>query len=317
MIMKESIILDLLDILKWHSSTTQPLSQKDIMEYLYNEKRISISRTTLSKYLSILRDYDLIEGYRGVYFKSDFSTNEIRVLIDGVLFGHHIPKSDAELLIRKLKKLGGCDMNNKCKHIHYLQGLNHTSNSHLYELLDLIDTAIDYNKKIYIVPCYYDEKGKLSPVPKVLISPYYLVTEKSRYYLICYNHAKQRIENRRLDRIHSVEITDEYIKNIMEIDKAFKLDEYMNQHIYMFSGNSLEIELRIVKKHIGDFIDWFGLNYRIVAFHNEYIDVHICANENAVFYWALQYCEIVEVLKPNSLRNRIKNSLIKTLNKYK
>lgn len=53
-------------------------------------------------------------------------------------------------------------------------------------------------------------------------------------------------------------MTDELIKNIMEIDKNFKLDDYMNQHIYTFSGDSLEIDLRLVKKHIGDFIDWFG-----------------------------------------------------------
>lgn len=315
--MNYSVIFDILDILKWHSSVNKPLSQKDIMKYLYHEKNTIISRPTLSKYLNILRDYNLIEGYRGISFKPDFSTNEIRVLIDGVLFGQHIPKKDAEMLINKLKKLGGYDMYNKCRHIHYLQGLNHTLNVELYKLLDLIDTAIDQNKKVYIVPCYYDESGNLTSVSKVLVSPYYLVTEKSRYYLICYNHDKQRLENRRLDRINKVEMTDELIKNIMEIDKNFKLDDYMNQHIYMFSGDSLEIDLRLVKKHIGDFIDWFGHNYRVVSSTNQYIDVHIYANENAVFYWALQYYEIVEVLKPESLRNRIKESLIMALNKYK
>lgn len=78
----------------------------------------------------------------------------MRVLIDCVLFGQHIPKKDAEMLINKLKKMGSYDMYNKCRHIHCLQGLNHTLNVELYKLLDLIDTAIDQNKKVYIVPCY-------------------------------------------------------------------------------------------------------------------------------------------------------------------
>ena len=59
-------------------------------------------------------------------------------------------KKDAEILINKLKNLGGSDMYHKCRHIHYLQGLNHTHNAALYKLLDLIDTAIDQNKKVAI-----------------------------------------------------------------------------------------------------------------------------------------------------------------------
>lgn len=45
--MNYSVIFDILDILKWHSSVNKPLSQKDIMKYLYHEKNTVISHLTL------------------------------------------------------------------------------------------------------------------------------------------------------------------------------------------------------------------------------------------------------------------------------
>ena len=39
-------------------------------------------------------------------------------------------------------------------------------------------------------------------------------------------------------------------------------------------------------------------------------------NENATYYWALQYGGMVEVLAPLALRNRIKAGLEEILKKY-
>ncbi len=84
----------------------------------------------------------------------------------------------------------------------------------------------------------------------------------------------------------------------------------------MFSGDSLQVFIRIHKPNLGDFIDWFGMDFRVIEENAETITVRIKVNENAVYYWALQYGSVAEVIKPEILRARIKNGLAELLDKY-
>ena len=316
---KGLIDIYILEILKKHSAVNNKLTQKQISYYLDRDYNLEVSRNTLSGYLDELRDDGYIVGQRGVYCVNEFDDHELRLLIDGVLFGKHIPKTAANNLIDKLKKQSAYSMKNRIKHVCYLEGINRTDNEKLYEIIDKVDEAIEHNFKIEITQCFYQADGKLHDGGNVILDPYYLVTEKCRYYLIC-NMGRNDLDIRRIDRISQVKILREKrtpIESIPGYSNGFDLAMFLKEHIYMTYGESIHIRIRILKKRIGEFIDWFGTGYNIADDDGEYLTISVKANANAVYYWVLQYGEIAEVVAPKHFRERVRTGLENMLEKYK
>lgn len=310
----------ILELVKKYASADYKITQEQLQYYLERDYSISITRKTLSGYISELREADYIVGERGIYGRRYFSDSELRLLIDGVLFGQHVPKENAYVLIKKLKDLSSVSMKNRIKHIYYLEGIRHTDNSSLYSILDSIDSAIEKRKQIEITQCSYNIKGELMDRHKSIVSPYYIVASRSMYYLICYAGRFDDVENRRIDRISSVKILSDKAVDLKDIGNykqcPFNLAGYMKEHIYMFSGSSEWITMRVEKNAIGEVIDWYGKEYQVINENEESVTIRMYANCNAAYYWALQYGAKVEVLKPLTLRNRIKDGLMNMIQKY-
>lgn len=95
-----------------------------------------------------------------------------------------------------------------------------------------------------------------------------------------------------------------------------RLSEYLSEHPNLWSGKPIYVTLQCNQNMLNDVIDSFGTNVRIVPLSNDQITVHVRASEQAMFYWAIQFAESVEVVSPESLRLRIKNTLKEALNKY-
>lgn len=316
----ELLPIYILEILHKYASSDRKMTQNRLMELLDLNYNISFNRKTISKYIRKLREENYIAGQRGIYPVHLFTDTELRLLIDGVLFGKHVPEENARQLITKLKGLSNLTLQNRIKHVHYLEGIQHTDNDQLYTILDTLDEAIERGKQVELTKCSYDIHGNLKERGTTVVSPYYIVTSKSMYYLICYDEGRQEIENRRLDRIAKVTILPERAVALQEIASygqcPFQLSQYMREHIYMFSGSCEKITLRVDKQAIGDVIDWFGKEYRIVEETEEFVSIKLEANCNAVYYWALQYGSRVEVLAPLKLRERIRDGLKEMLEKY-
>ena len=86
----------------------------------------------------------------------------------------------------------------------------------------------------------------------------------------------------------------------------------------MFSGAVDHITLKVKKGGIKEVIDWHGDDYRVLEGNDEsdYSIIRIKNNLNAVKYWAIQYADYVEVLKPLSLRQEVINFFREKLAMY-
>ena len=125
------------------------------------------------------------------------------------------------------------------------------------------------------------------------------------------------ISHYRVDRISDIEILDEPVKKQSELSECINLPKHMAEHIYMFYGASERVTMKVEKALVNDVIDWFGKD---VSFYDETEDsvmVSVVANLHAMRYWAMQYANHVEVLKPLKLREQIKEDLAKAVEKYK
>ncbi|MCR5024701.1 MAG: WYL domain-containing protein [Lachnospiraceae bacterium] len=326
---KKKTLIDIyiLKILEKYACKEKPMTQAEVQEKLEDYPyEIDVSRNTLASYIRDLRDAGLIKGKRGIYKPGLFDDHELRLLIDGVLFGQHIPKEVAEELIGKLKGMSEQGLKNRIRHVYYLPGINKTENKNLYEMIDKIDEAINTQRQIKVVRCKYYEMKKLMPLEdEYILDPYYLVTEKSRYYLICRmtknGKSGNKLINLRVDRFMKVDILSN--KKALDIRKipeykngTFQLDEYMRQHMYMVSGNTVNVTMKIRKDRIEDFIDWYGKVYRIIQNDPDEITIRFSANDNAVRFWALQYGQFVTVLEPASLVGMLREDTERLMAKY-
>lgn len=117
--------------------------------------------------------------------------------------------------------------------------------------------------------------------------------KEGKYYLICNYNKYDDISNYRLDRIRELKILDKPAKPFETLRGAkrqrLNLTEYMKEHIYMFSSETVRVKFCITKPMIRDVIETFGKD---IIFSNENIhNVTVTAhtNEMAMEHFAKVY----------------------------
>lgn len=316
---KDLLDINIMEILSRCSSKENKILQKEIMQHLWEDYGIEVSRNTLSQRISELRLCGYIEGKRGVTVRRIFTDSEIDILVNCIMSIKAISEKQTQVMIEKIKDLAEPEKRRQISQSYFWGGGHRTDNEKVGNVMSLISQAIAERKKIKIVYCCYNEKGELNSGKTYIVNPYYIVSEKARLYLLCYAGRKE-IEARRIDRIQQVTILKDKRTEIHEIEKYrnhnFSLEDYMQEHIYMYSGESDRIKLKLKKEKIGEFIDWYGKNYRVLEETEDDLIVQVKANVEAVYFWSLQYNDIVEVLAPDSLRKKLYEGAVKMMNKY-
>lgn len=154
-----------------------------------------------------------------------------------------------------------------------------------------------------------------------IVSPYYLINNFGRYYLLCnYKEKYRALQTFRLDYMVNIEIKNDWdIKKIDELKEApknFTISKYINDHVYLLNGETIEAELELDEVWCIQYIkDWFGDNSKLKEKDGK-IHAFIKCNENALFYWVMQYSDCVKVISPNSFVDKVKNGLKRALRKY-
>lgn len=134
-----------------------------------------------------------------------------------------------------------------------------------------------------------------------VVNPYQLVAANGRYYLIANTEPHFNVSHYRVDRISDICLLETPVKDprqVQGLEQGLDLSQHMAEHPYLFAGESVRATFRAKKHLLNDLEDWFGpaANY----FHEteSALDVTVKVNQEAMFYWALQYAPFVEVLEP-------------------
>ena len=189
--------------------------------------------------------------------------------------------------------------------------------------MDLIEEAKRRGKRISFQYLTFDENGK--PYPRkdgyrYIVSHYYSVNNNGRYFLICNYREKYRpVQLFRIDYIINVKIEEEWpIKPIESLEglKDFDITKYLNDNIYLLDGNVITASVKIEDDNsIQYVVDWFGNNAWIHKRNgNQYAT--ITCNENALFYWYMQYSESITIISPQFLIERVKAEAERILKKH-
>ena len=337
--------LYILQILRKHTDFDHRLTQQQIAEKLMEEYGVPISRATVKRTLTELIDEGYNIDYNTVsrsytsdtgdkedseiltdfYYIHDFTESELRMLIDGLLFSRSVPYDARKELIEKL-----CDLNSS----HFSLRMRHVSspspdlpeNRDLFVNIDKLDQAISEGKQVEVTYGYYGTDMKLHPrlnedgtVKKQLLNPYQLVASEGRYYLICNKDNYEDAANYRVDRIIDIRILETPRKpgsQVRGLENGLKLAKFLFQHVNMFSGKPEKVEFIIPKGFVSVVIDFFGSYVSFFDKGDGTVSCHVEASLEAMRHWVGQFADVVKVVSPPELVEKIREDVRRAAENY-
>lgn len=320
---KKMLNMLILQILREYTDENHSLTQQEIIKLLKQNYGMECDRRSVKSNIESLKElgYDISTEHGNRLLSREFDDAELRILIDSVLFSKSISTKQAKGLIDKIRGISSRYFNAKVSHVSNLPELHRTLNKQAMYSLDTINDAISEKKKISFI---YNDVGtdfKLHPRRdrEYIVNPYQIVANNGRFYLVCNTDKHDNISHYRIDRMTDVRMLPDKIKpmkQVPEVAHGLNLPKHMAEHIYMFSGESVDVVMLAEKHLISQLVDWFGTDFRIMEDKNDMLKIRVKVNPEAMKYWALQYGPYVEVLQPSKLRKEIMDCIDKMHNKY-
>ena len=317
---KKLALLRILQILERHSDSEHPLKQEDIARLLLNDYGIEIERKAIGRNISLLKEAgaDIESLKQGSYLVRDFDDSELRLLIDGVLASTHINAKHSKELIEKLCRLSNKYFSSHVKNIHTVGQWNKTDNNTLFYSISVVDEAIEKKKQVIFYYNKYGTDRKLHHTSKPHVSPYQLLLHNQHYYLMAFNEKWKTVNFYRLDRVTDISLSEDAATPMSEVEglkNGINYREIATSLPYMFTDKIENVEFYADEKIVDQVVDWFGDNARFETVDGR-LKVTVYASPKAMEYWAMQYLNHVEIIRPADLREQIKENLKLAIVKY-
>lgn len=310
-------ILYVMDYLQKNSTESNPIATSELIEML-REKGIEAERKTIYDDIYSLNEFgfDIIKTAapkRGWFLASrEFEDAEIYLLADAVGNADFITPKKTRQLTEKLYSMIGASKDSDVRKPG-IMSLRKCDNESIYYHIDCLETAIAAKKQVEI--CYshrvLNDRKILTQNKKFTLSPYAMIWKDDHYYLIANNSKYDNFMHLRIDKISSVKITEIPVRDfheIMDLGDHFDLAKYSQSAFNMFSGEHAKIELKCRTELLDTIIDRFTDKIYIRDSSNGWFAFSCDAFiSEGLIAWILQFRDSVEILKPDSLREKINN----------
>ncbi|MDO4489284.1 MAG: WYL domain-containing protein [Eubacteriales bacterium] len=327
---RQMLDLMILEILREYSDENHRLTQQQIIRYLKANYDVECDRRTVKSYVEKLQNMEtdlgikvhIDDGRRGYYIDSFFNDAELRMLIDSVLCSKNLTAEQSGKIIAKLKNLGNKYFSPMVSHVHNLSRMHKGKSSELIEVVSCLNDAISRGRKVSFNYNSYDVGFELKPRrrEKYIVNPYQMAVANGFYYLIGNLDKYDDISHYRIDKITNIRVLeDEPVKpmNLVKgLEHGLNLPKHMAEHIYMYSGGTVNAQIDVPLDMMNELVDWFGTDFQIMSKKKERMVIRVTCNRQALIYWSLQYGPFAEVLSPDSLRDEIKAEIEKMHEKY-
>ena len=230
----------------------------------------------------------------------DFELPELKLLVDSVQASKFITRKKSMELISKIEKLTSHENAKKLQRQVFITNRVKTLNEQIYYNVDKIHDAIAANKQITFKYFNLDvNKKKVYRKDGGLYteSPVSLTWDDENYYLITYKEKYDDYAHYRVDKMESIEITED--KRVLS-DEPFDLSAYSKTTFAMFGGEETEVSIKFENELVGVVFDRFGTDVRIIKADEEHF---ICTVKVAVsphfLSWIFSFGKRAKILSPD------------------
>lgn len=316
----------IIDILKKYSDEKHFLPYAEISQKAKEIYGADIDPKTIGRHVTLLQEYgvDIIKK-RNVgcaLIGRTFDGSELSFLIDAVFSSKSISSAHAQDLIKSLMSECSVYEQKRYDYVFKTDDISRYDSKAFFFTIDTITRAIENNKQISFNynEVLVDKKTNARHGGKeFLINPYFMINNRGKYYLVCNYDKYNSLSHYKIENISNIKILDTPIKPLSSLEdtRDFDIGKYVNEHIYMFSGETITATIKLDgQKTINDVVDWFGNEITINEIQGE-IYVTFDVNEQAFLYWVLQYGMKIEIINPAKTREKYVEMLDAIAEKYR
>ena len=297
------------------SDERHPLSMTQILNYL-RQNGVEAERKSVYDDLETLRLFGLdivtVKGQGGGYFigQRQFELAELKLLVDAVQASRFITERKTAQLIRKLSTLASSHQSAQLRRQVYGAGRVKSMNESIYYNVDALSQTISARRQVEFR--YFDytvdkERRFRRNGESYRVSPYALIWDNQRYYLLAWDKAAQAFRHYRVD-----------LKREGEADFAgLDMSRYTQQTFDMFGGRALQVSLEFDDGMAGVVIDRFGKDTMIISSGEGCFRVDVPVVVSSHFYaWVSGLDGACRIIGPPEVRQGMKEHLHKIASAY-
>ena len=288
---------------------------------------VNADRKTLYQDFDELRrfGFDIIsekEGRNYYYYlgSRDFELPELKLLVDSVQSSKFITDKKSGQLIKKLESLVSKYEGSQLHRQVIIAGRVKTMNESIYYNVDKIHAAIGADRQIRFK--YFDWNLKKEMEPRYdgkwyRLSPWALMWDDEKYYLVAYDSKHETIIHYRVDKMTQIGILDEKREG-HEAFRKFNIAHYTNTLFGMFAGDETKVTIEAENRLVSVFIDRFGKDIIIAPIDDDHFRTTITVAVSKQFFgWIMGIDGDVRVVAPDSVVEQIKSEIKRQAERYK
>ncbi len=308
---KKLKLLYMLRIFEQETDESHGLTRKEITEKL-EEQGVTVERKTFYADIACLQKlgYNIVKfddrppTYRLVEHK--FQNPELLLMADAIQSSKLLTARKATQLTKKISELGGKYVSENIIKRFHVEGRVTSQNQSIYYHLDTIQQALREQHKIEFTYYKYglDKKPVMSHNGDLYIkTPVQLMYANGYYYLIAWDDKHADFGTYRIDRMKKVDVSKLPATQNEQI-KSFDVGKFQQRVFNMFSGEAIEVTLRVKDWAMTHVIDRFGLDIESRQISNEEAEVNVTVMKSATFYgWLAGYGDGIIIEKPADMRS--------------
>ena len=315
----------ILNILKKYTDSEHIITVAEIKRKVKETYDVDIDPRTIRRNINLLKyklDYDIStrdENGKGYYLdkdpETDFESGEIRAIIDMFCYSNYIVPSVAKGIIKKCKNMQNIYENKKLKNYRIFSLDTKTKNQEVIKNIEDISESIMNGNKISFEYWKYklDSKLETEIVSKPTVSPYAIVYNKQEFYLIAIKDGQNDFYHYRLDRMKNI-----IQQNDMKVEpKSEKqIEEFALSAVEMFGGETEQIVAKCNNLLIDEVVERFGKDISMERINEKQFEITVNANSLGFKFWAMRNLDLVEVIKPSTLREELNDVITQAYKKY-
>ena len=257
----------------------------------------------------------------GYYMGSrDFELAELKLLVDAVQSSKFITDKKSGQLIKKLESLVSRYEGSQLHRQVIIAGRVKTMNESIYYNVDKIHAAIGADRQIRFK--YFDWNLKKEMEPRYggrwyQLSPWALMWDDEKYYLVAYDSKHETIIHYRVDKMTQIGILDEKREGHEAFGK-FNIAHYTNTLFGMYAGDETKVTIEAENRLVSVFIDRFGKDIIIAPVDEGHFRTTVTvAVSNQFFGWIMAIDGDVKIVAPDSVVRQMKDLIERMAERYR
>lgn len=225
--------------------------------------------------------------------------SELKLLIDAVLASKFITRAKSKVLIEKLSSMASRhQVGDLTRHLYTEEAIK-PNNESIYTIVDRISDAINQKKKICFK--YYEYTAEKKKVLRnggelYVNSPYAMLWNDDRYYMLGYSDKHDKIVQFRVDRMKQPIISSE---KAVPPPQGFSVASYVRRVFRMYGGEETVLTMECDNSLMKTVVDRFGEDVKTAIASDDTFRATVKVFLSPTFYaWVFQFGGQIRIVSP-------------------